>query len=81
MTDKKLTMESIADKIHQGFGDDLLTIYTDDNADKLVVRIRIMNSGDDKLSEEEQVDKMTDDVFLRCIEANMLSDMSLQVYF
>jgi len=24
------------------------------------------------------VDKMEDDVFLRCIEANMLSDMSLQ---
>ena len=28
--------------------------------------------------EEEQVDKMEDDVFLRCIEANMLTDMSLQ---
>jgi len=24
------------------------------------------------------VDKMEDDVFLRCIESNMLSDMSLQ---
>lgn len=24
------------------------------------------------------VDKMEDDVFLRCIEANLLSDMSLQ---
>lgn len=28
--------------------------------------------------EEEQVDKMEDDVFLRCIESNMLTDMSLQ---
>jgi len=28
--------------------------------------------------QEEQVDKMEDDVFLRCIESNMLSDMSLQ---
>ena len=28
--------------------------------------------------EEEQVDKMEDDVFLRCIEANMLTDMTLQ---
>jgi DNA-directed RNA polymerase II subunit RPB1 len=27
--------------------------------------------------EEEQVDKMEDDVFLRCIEANLLTDMSL----
>lgn len=28
--------------------------------------------------EEQVVDKMEDDVFLRCIEANLLSDMSLQ---
>jgi len=27
--------------------------------------------------EEQQVDKMEDDVFLRCIEANLLTDMSL----
>ena len=26
----------------------------------------------------EAADKMEDDVFLRCIEANLLSDMSLQ---
>ena len=28
--------------------------------------------------EEEVVDKMDDDVFLRCIESNMLTDMTLQ---
>lgn len=28
--------------------------------------------------DEEQLDKMTDDVFLRCIEANMLSDLTMQ---
>jgi DNA-directed RNA polymerase II subunit RPB1 len=77
MTDKKLTMEMIAEKIHAGFGDDLHVIYTDDNADKLVFRIRI-NSNVDEKSEEETVDKMEDDVFLRCIEANMLSDLTLQ---
>lgn len=48
MTDKKLTMEAIADKIHQGFGDDLNVIYTDDNAEKLVFRIRITNQDSDK---------------------------------
>ncbi|XP_025907421.1 DNA-directed RNA polymerase II subunit RPB1, partial [Nothoprocta perdicaria] len=44
MTDRKLTMEQIAEKIN----------------------------------EEEVVDKMDDDVFLRCIESNMLTDMTLQ---
>ncbi len=80
MTDKKLTMEQISEKINAGFGDDLNCIFNDDNAEKLVLRIRIMNSDDSKLDggEEEQVDKMEDDMFLRCIEANMLSDMTLQ---
>ncbi|KAM7302594.1 DNA-directed RNA polymerase II subunit RPB1-like [Ixodes scapularis] len=79
MTDKKLTMEQIAEKINAGFGDDLNCIFNDDNAEKLVLRIRIMNNDGSKYQdEEEQVDKMEDDVFLRCIEANMLSDMTLQ---
>ncbi|XP_032684491.1 DNA-directed RNA polymerase II subunit RPB1 [Odontomachus brunneus] len=80
MTDKKLTMEQIAEKINAGFGDDLNCIFNDDNAEKLVLRIRIMNSDDNKFQEtdEEPMDKMEDDMFLRCIEANMLSDMTLQ---
>ncbi|KAL1464908.1 hypothetical protein WDU94_004513 [Cyamophila willieti] len=79
MTDKKLTMEAISEKINAGFGDDLNCIFNDDNAEKLVLRIRIMNSDDSKMQDEEDaVDKMEDDMFLRCIEANMLSDMTLQ---
>ncbi|CAG2112106.1 unnamed protein product, partial [Medioppia subpectinata] len=77
MTDKKLTMEAIAEKINAGFGEDLNCIFNDDNAETLVLRIRIMNS-EEKMEEEEQVDKMEDDVFLRCIESSMLSDITLQ---
>jgi DNA-directed RNA polymerase II subunit RPB1 len=77
MTDKKLTMEQIAEKINAGFGDDLNCIFNDDNAEKLVLRIRIMNS-DEKMEEEEQMDKMEDDMFLKCIESSMLSDIALQ---
>ncbi|KAF2367731.1 RNA polymerase Rpb1 domain 7 [Trinorchestia longiramus] len=79
MTDRKLTMEQISQKINSGFGDDLNCIFNDDNAEKLVLRIRII-VGDDKLADdaEEQVDKMEDDTFLRCIEANMLNDLTLQ---
>merc|ERR1719431_2203794 len=53
-------------------------IFNDDNAEKLVLRIRIMNSDDGKDDDEDQADKMEDDMFLKCIEANMLSDMTLQ---
>jgi len=36
------------------------------------------NGGGGGGEDEEQVDKMEDDVFLRCIESNMLTDMTLQ---
>ena len=42
MTDKKLTMEQISEKINAGFGDDLNCIFNDDNAEKLVLRIRLV---------------------------------------
>lgn len=51
MTDKKLTMEQISEKIQAGFGDDLNCIFNDDNAEKLVLRIRIMNSDESKYQE------------------------------
>ena len=56
IADRKLTMEQISQKINSGFGDDLNCIFNDDNAEKLVLRIRII-VGDDKLSDdaEEQV--------------------------
>ena len=44
MTDKKLTMEQISEKINAGFGEDLNCIFNDDNAEKLILRIRIMNN-------------------------------------
>lgn len=37
--------------IPPGFGDDLNCIFNDDNAEKLVLRIRIMNSDENKFQE------------------------------
>ena len=50
MTDKKLTMEQISDKISSHFGDDLTCIFNDDNAEKLVLRIRLMSADDGKMN-------------------------------
>ena len=52
MTDKKLTMEQIAEKINHHFGDDLNCIFNDDNAEKLVLRIRLMSGDDSKFQGE-----------------------------
>ena len=38
-------------RVGPGFGDDLNCIFNDDNAEKLVLRIRIMNSDENKFHE------------------------------
>ena len=38
-----------------GFGDDLNCIFNDDNAEKLVLRIRIMNSDENKFQEVSDI--------------------------
>ncbi|KHN73823.1 DNA-directed RNA polymerase II subunit RPB1 [Toxocara canis] len=78
MTDHKLSMESIADKIRFGFGDDLCVTYTDDNAEKLIFRLRLANKNDEKFDEDRQCSHASDETVLRCIEANMLSGLTLQ---
>lgn len=41
--DKKLSMADIAEKINLEFNDDLTCIFSDDNAEKLILRLRVMN--------------------------------------
>ena len=69
MTDKKLTMEQIAEKISATFGDDLMTIFNDDNAEKLVLRIRLMNGDDQKFQSEVVVHFST---FYVCLNSVLL---------
>jgi DNA-directed RNA polymerase II subunit RPB1 len=83
MTDKKLSMEHISEQITNYFGEDLNCIFNDDNAEKLVLRIRVLHNtstdkDDSEEGGEEAVDKMQDDQFLKLIEQNILSDMTLQ---
>jgi DNA-directed RNA polymerase II subunit RPB1 len=79
MTDKTLTMEQISEKISQGFGDCLNVIFNDDNAEKLVLRIRTVDQTKSSTEEDgEDQTRMDDDTFLRCLESSMLSDLTLQ---
>jgi DNA-directed RNA polymerase II subunit RPB1 len=56
MTDKTLTMEQISEKIAQGFGDCLNVIFNDDNAEKLILRIRTVDQTK-SASEEDGEDQ------------------------
>ena len=48
MTDKKLSMEQISEQITNYFGEDLNCIFNDDNAEKLVLRVRVLHGGNGK---------------------------------
>ncbi|CAK7355676.1 unnamed protein product [Dovyalis caffra] len=76
MIDKKLNMADIAEKINTEFDDDLTCIFNDDNAEKLILRIRIMN--DEAPKGELNDESAEDDVFLKKIESNMLTEMALR---
>ncbi|CAD6229869.1 unnamed protein product [Miscanthus lutarioriparius] len=66
MVDKKLSMADIANKINHEFDGDLSCIYNDDNADKLILRLRIIN---DEASRGEILDESAEDeVFLKKTE-------------
>jgi DNA-directed RNA polymerase II subunit RPB1 len=54
MTDKTLTMEQISEKISQGFGNCLNVIFNDDNAEKLVLRIRTVDQTKSTTNNEDE---------------------------
>lgn len=73
MLDKQLTMSQVADRISQNFGEDLFVIWSDDTADKLIIRCRVVRdpkSLDEDDSEEDQI--------LKRIESHMLESISLR---
>ena len=69
-------MEDIVENINLEFDDDLTCIFNDDNAEKHILRIRIMDEEDPKGESQDQNSK--DDVFLKKIESNMPRKMALR---
>jgi DNA-directed RNA polymerase II subunit RPB1 len=76
MVDKKLLMANIAERINEDFEDDLSCIFNDDNSEKLLLRIRIMNDEFEKGDVGEVTTE--DEVFLKRLEAQLLTNLSLR---
>eukprot|EP00123_Amoebidium_parasiticum_P017765 comp23981_c2_seq2/m.42567 comp23981_c2_seq2/g.42567 ORF comp23981_c2_seq2/g.42567 comp23981_c2_seq2/m.42567 type:complete len:1766 (-) comp23981_c2_seq2:210-5507(-) len=76
MLDKALKMEDVAQRINDEFPGDLYCIFSDDNAERLVLQIRIINQ--ENKEQGEQVADEEDDNFLRRIEQQIISDLALQ---
>ena len=90
--DKKMKMKEIEKEIENEYGTDLNVLVTDDNADELVVRVRIVNDvpsnpsagqvdddGNPIPYEDPDVEMgQEDDVFLKRLERSMLSSLKLR---
>jgi DNA-directed RNA polymerase II subunit RPB1 len=86
MVDKKIKMNEIAAEIANEYGSDLNVLVSNDNADDLVVRIRIVNDvpmvhgvDDNGNTVIEDVELgQEDDVFLKRLKKNMLQTLRLR---
>jgi len=69
-------MADLAELVNADFQDDLSCIFNDDNAEKLLLRIRIMNNELEKQGDD--VGNTEDEVFLKRLEAQMLDNLALR---
>ena len=76
--DKDISNAAIADKIQDLWKGDVRCLFTNDNANELVLQVRLMNTGED-LTEEGEVedDGDGDDTFIRQVEDNLLEKVVL----
>ncbi|KTW31322.1 DNA-directed RNA polymerase II subunit rpb1 [Pneumocystis jirovecii RU7] len=77
MLDKKLSMSDVAAKITESFHKDLFVIWSEDNADKLVIRCRVIKD-EEKSFDDDDDDPIEEDVLLKRIESHMLESISLR---
>jgi len=73
MLDKDLRVEDVATKIKQHYASDLAVIFSDNNAEELVIRIRMINKGDNK-----DDDEVEEDIMLKRFEAHILETLTLR---
>lgn len=75
---KKIEMDEVETKITEFFGQGVHVICTDNNADPLVARVRILISEEDRHHESEEVAQGTEDhEFLRRMQKQLLDQLHL----
>jgi DNA-directed RNA polymerase II subunit RPB1 len=76
MLDKELKVEDVAQRIKEEYPNDLAIIFSDNNAEEQVIRIRAMRQDDEK--DEDGEKKIEDDVMLKRLEAHLLDTLTLR---
>ena len=74
MLDKGLTIEDVANRIKEEYPSDLGVVFSDNNADSQVIRIRTVRQD----GEKEEEGALEDDVMLKRLETHLLDTLTLR---
>ncbi|CAD6501492.1 BgTH12-01744 [Blumeria graminis f. sp. triticale] len=74
MLDKGLRVEDVAIKIKENYPKDLAVIFSDNNAEEQVIRIRMIKQHDPKYDDDE----IEEDIMLKRLEAHILDTLTLR---
>ncbi|KAM7206744.1 hypothetical protein V8F33_000387 [Rhypophila sp. PSN 637] len=76
MLDKDLRVEDVARTIKDIYKKDIAVVFSDNNAEELVIRIRVIRQDDDK--DEDGNNIIEDDVMLKRLEKHLLDGCTLR---
>jgi len=74
MLDKGLKVDDVAMKIKENYPKDLAVIFSDNNAEEQVIRIRMMKQSESKYDDDE----IEEDIMLKRLEAHILDTLTLR---
>ncbi|KAL8629439.1 hypothetical protein Q9189_004830 [Teloschistes chrysophthalmus] len=77
LLDKGLTVQDVAGKIKENYPNDLAVIFSDDNAEEQVIRIRLMHAHI-KGGDEDADDGDVEENWLKRLEAHILDKLTLR---
>lgn len=75
MLDRLLRIDEVANAINAGFRGDVALVFSDNNADELVIRIRAIDNGK---SEPDDMDESQEDATLRRVEQFLLDAVTIK---
>ncbi|KAK0731399.1 hypothetical protein B0H67DRAFT_479357 [Lasiosphaeris hirsuta] len=76
MLDKGLRVEDVAQSIKDGYKSELAVVFSDNNAEEMVLRLRLFQSSSDKDDDGNAL--MEDDVLLKKLEEHLLDKVTLR---
>ena len=76
MLDKGLRVEDVAHRVKDEYKKDVAVIFSDNNAEEMVIRVRVIRAEDDKDEDGNKI--IEDDVMLKRLEKHLLDHCTLR---